>query len=287
MEINDFNQSILNNYIPISRKLFKHWLWVEEREYSKFEAWLDLLQTARYKNTPAYEIYNSRTITWSRGQLHGAFRFLKNRWRWKSLGKVERFLELLVLHNMIVVETGQGTNIITICNYEKYNIISDSDEDADDDTDGDEHGTDTGQNSNKDVIKKKKGSNKGGGKLPIPTLEEVKQYFIDNRQGVELAKKAYNYYKDKGWKDKNGKEVKNWKTKMKNNWFSPIPLEDLSNESGEIVGYVGILDQGEFSMNGKEIFTSKTPVYKPTPGMLKVDDPRLINVPLNENRKGW
>ena len=38
-------------YIPISRRLFEHQLWCEERIYSRFEAWLDLIQSARFEDT--------------------------------------------------------------------------------------------------------------------------------------------------------------------------------------------------------------------------------------------
>ena len=34
-----------------------------------------------------------------------------------------------------------------------------------------------------------------------------------------LAKKAFNYYNDNGWKDSQGVQVKNWKGKVRNNWF--------------------------------------------------------------------
>jgi len=33
----------ISNFIPISRKLFKHGFWLEQRAYSRFEAWLDML----------------------------------------------------------------------------------------------------------------------------------------------------------------------------------------------------------------------------------------------------
>lgn len=53
----------------------------------------------------------------------------------------------------------------------------------------------------------------------IPTLEEVKKYFTENGYTDQIALKAFEYYSSTGWKDKNGKPVQNWKSKMVNVWF--------------------------------------------------------------------
>jgi len=52
-----------------------------------------------------------------------------------------------------------------------------------------------------------------------PTLEQVVAYFTDNGYREELGKRAYDYYEAGEWKDRNGREVKNWKQKMNANWF--------------------------------------------------------------------
>jgi hypothetical protein len=109
-------------YIPISRKIFGHEFWREKRSFSRFEAWLDLIYTARFEDTPKTEFMNSKPVTWNRGQLPGSVRFLMERWHWGSITKVENFLKYLVNTDMIVIEKGQGINIITICKYDTYNV---------------------------------------------------------------------------------------------------------------------------------------------------------------------
>jgi len=52
-----------------------------------------------------------------------------------------------------------------------------------------------------------------------PTIEEVKNYFIQNGFSHELAEKAFNYYSVANWKDGKGNQVKNWKQKMIATWF--------------------------------------------------------------------
>lgn len=111
----------LKNFIPVSRKIFSHELWEEKREFSKFEAWLDLLQSARFDKEIKTEWINNKEVKFGRGQLIGSIRFLRKRWNWGSNSKVERYLSVLKNKDMIDLKTGQGINIITICKYEDYN----------------------------------------------------------------------------------------------------------------------------------------------------------------------
>lgn len=52
-----------------------------------------------------------------------------------------------------------------------------------------------------------------------PIVSDFISYFEENGYNVMLAKKAFNYYNDNGWKDSQGVQVKNWKGKVRNNWF--------------------------------------------------------------------
>ena len=60
-----------------------------------------------------------------RGQMLVSLRFLAGRWQW-STKKVNSFLDLLIQDKMIIKETPKetGQTVITICNYDKYNFIS-------------------------------------------------------------------------------------------------------------------------------------------------------------------
>ncbi len=52
-----------------------------------------------------------------------------------------------------------------------------------------------------------------------PTKEEVMTYFFDKGYESFSGIKAWEYYNELGWKDKNGKQVLNWRSKMIM-WFS-------------------------------------------------------------------
>jgi len=113
-----------SGYLPLSRKIFNHDLFKEKREFSKFEAWIDLLQMASYDQEEKTKLIGLNIIKWGRGQLPASVRFLQTRWQWGSTKRVFMFLEMLKKGNMISIEKETGQNIITICKYDTYNIIS-------------------------------------------------------------------------------------------------------------------------------------------------------------------
>ena len=110
-------------YIPISRGLFEHRFWCEERCYSRFEAWLYLIKEAKIEDTKLY--LASSVFIVKRGQLSVSLRFLAQAFGW-SKNRVSSYLKLLQDDNMIEVGTSKGTaqTLITICNYEAYNNLN-------------------------------------------------------------------------------------------------------------------------------------------------------------------
>lgn len=72
---------------------------------------------------------------------------------------------------------------------------------------------------NKQLTKNKKTKNKE--QFVPPTLEEVVAYFKLRGYTPESAERAFYYYHENGWKDKNNTQVQNWKSKMNSTWFKP------------------------------------------------------------------
>lgn len=142
-------------HIPLSRKLFGDDIfWTERREFSRFEAWIDLIQFARYKEGTTEKMIDNKLCTWDRGQLIASYRFLAKRWGWHSLSKVKRFLGVLQECHRIETATEHGMTKITLCNYEVYNTLRDTDE-TKKRQQRDSKETETKQNSNKDNKGKK------------------------------------------------------------------------------------------------------------------------------------
>lgn len=94
-------------FVKLDRGIFKNFLWNEAREFSKAEAWIDLIQLA--------EVSDDENGGFKNGQLvYMPNRFSKN-WMWK-LSKVKSFLKKLESENMITIESG----IISILNFNQF-----------------------------------------------------------------------------------------------------------------------------------------------------------------------
>lgn len=107
-------------FIMLSRKFFSHKMWEAARTFSECEAWLDLIQSARFEATDQTECIGGREITYGRGQYPASIRFLAKRWRWSERG-VRTFLAKLTKEKMIDTDNRQGMNVLTLRNYDLYN----------------------------------------------------------------------------------------------------------------------------------------------------------------------
>lgn len=108
-------------YIMLSRKFFEHKIWKTARTFNESEAWLDLIQSARFEPS----VITSRVgvcheVTWGRGQYPASIRFLAKKWGW-SQRKVRAFLSLLKKEKMVTIDDSQGLYVITLVNYNTYN----------------------------------------------------------------------------------------------------------------------------------------------------------------------
>ena len=110
----------MEGYIKLSRKFFSNDMWNEARTFSSCEAWLDLIQSARFGATPRMESIGGREVSYTRGQYPASIRFLSKRWHWTER-RVRTFLAYLKRENMITLSQDQGMNIITLVKYNEYN----------------------------------------------------------------------------------------------------------------------------------------------------------------------
>lgn len=111
-------------FIMLSRKLFSHRIWKASRTFSECEAWIDLIQSARFEATQLKASIGGREITYGRGQYPASISFLSKKWKWNSEKKVRNFLDMLKRDGMITTDASQGMNVITLYNYDLYNPIN-------------------------------------------------------------------------------------------------------------------------------------------------------------------
>lgn len=122
-----------DGYIKLSRKFFTSIIWKTARTFNESEAWIDLIQSARFEPSETMSRVGGREITYGRGQYPASIRFLSTKWKW-SERKVRSFLKSLQKQSMIEYSCSQGMNLITLVNYDKYNPLSDTANDTASDT---------------------------------------------------------------------------------------------------------------------------------------------------------
>lgn len=106
-------------WIALHRKIQDHFLWREEREFSKAEAWIDILMEAQHSEQPQDVVLGMIVLQCHYGQSLKAVGTWAERWNW-SPSKVRRFFKLLTRRKMIET-TGEGkTTRLTVLNYGRY-----------------------------------------------------------------------------------------------------------------------------------------------------------------------
>ncbi|KIH70056.1 DnaD domain-containing protein [Salinicoccus roseus] len=107
----------MTGWISLHRSIENHWLFKEDRKFSKFEAWVDLLLMVNHKDKKI--LLGSELALVRRGQKITSLRKLSERWQW-SITKVDRFLKLLESDEMITVKKDSKKTVVSIVNYDIY-----------------------------------------------------------------------------------------------------------------------------------------------------------------------
>jgi len=106
-----------NGWISLHRKIQENEFYPQNRPFTKFEAWIDLLLNANHSDKEI-NVGNQLFIC-KRGELMRSLETLSKRWNW-SKPRVRRVLLLLKKRNMIELKSEQKSTRITICNYDNY-----------------------------------------------------------------------------------------------------------------------------------------------------------------------
>lgn len=104
-------------WISLHRKILENPLFTERREFSKFEAWIDILLNVNHKEADV--IIKNEVIKCGRGQSLLSYESWGKRWNW-SKSRVSRYLNFIQDMNMIRIENVKKTTRLTVCNYDSY-----------------------------------------------------------------------------------------------------------------------------------------------------------------------
>lgn len=104
-------------WIALHRSIREHWIYQEDRTFSKYEAWLDLLMDVNHQKKKF--MFDGQLIDVERGQKITSIRQLCERWNWSNT-KVNKFLSLLESDGMLIKKSDAKKTVITIVNYDFY-----------------------------------------------------------------------------------------------------------------------------------------------------------------------
>lgn len=112
----------MQGWIKIHRDIKNHWLYQEKRQFSKLEAWIDLLMEVNHKDMKV--ILGSEIIEVKRGQKITSIRKLCDRWNWSNT-KVKQFFQLLEADGMATIKSDTKKTLITVEKYDFYQCNND------------------------------------------------------------------------------------------------------------------------------------------------------------------
>lgn len=113
------NLNLLAGSVRLSKRLRRHPVWNRE-PFSYGQAWVDLVLLANDRPR-AVTLRNGDVLDLERGQLAWALRTLENEWD-RSGEWIDRFLKFCRDQAMIKLEKNTRRTVITILNYDTYNL---------------------------------------------------------------------------------------------------------------------------------------------------------------------
>lgn len=221
-------------YIALHRQIQDNFLFMEDRQFSKFEAWIHILLMANHSD--AEFLLGNELIKVKRGQFITSELKLMKEWKW-SKSKLRAFLLLLEQQGMIIKKSDNKKTALTVVNYGDYQDSKTAKKlPSNHEQTSKEHQKDTNKNEENDS---KNENNEE--ELPKPNrfsppiLIDIKSYFIEkeltNKYAELEAIKFYNFYDSKNWMVGKNKMSK-WKSAA-SGWLSRIEEQGLKEMKGE------------------------------------------------------
>lgn len=198
----------MSGWIKIHRAIKNHWLYNEKRQYSKLEAWFDILLTVNY--TDSQVMIKGKLYSIKRGESVMSLDTWAKRWGWDK-SKARRFMNVLQKEHMVKLKSDNITTQLTVCKYEIYQ----------DERNTKEMQTKRKRNANEtqttlikeeEKVKEEKKEESNN----IPPYFEFLEYALSKQPTIdkESLKLKYEAWVENGWKDGHDNKIKNWKSKL-------------------------------------------------------------------------
>ena len=232
----------MEGWIKIYRKMLDNPIITKDGDY--LSVWIYLLLNA------THEIYDTiiegQRITLQKGQLVTGRKSISQKLHINE-SKVQRILKCFENEQQIEQQTNPRNRVITITNWNEYQ----TNEQVIEQQMNNKRTTSEQQVNTNKKIKNIKNIKKSISKIFVsPSLEEIKQYILDNQLKVN-ANDFYNYFTAGNWIDSKGNKVKSWKQKLIT-WNSHEETKTKKQESKQYNDY----DQREYK-NISELYANK------------------------------
>lgn len=106
-------------YLALYRKIQDHAFYKERREFSKLEAWIDILMEAQHSEEPEEVIIGMKVLICNYGESLKSVLTWASRWSWAE-SKVRRFFKLLKNMGQIDYQSEVITTRLSVLNYSIY-----------------------------------------------------------------------------------------------------------------------------------------------------------------------
>lgn len=163
-------------WIKLHRKVLDCWIW-QVKPYDKARAWVDLLLLTMHRDKKM--VIDNKPVIIKRGSYFTSRGILADRWGW-SIKKIDLYLKTLEEAEMVTTtRTRQGT-MITIVNYEQYQIEGTTKDTTEDTTKSTTEMENTqNKNTKNDKDRNKSSKNVSQKKVFYPNDEKLNQAFLD------------------------------------------------------------------------------------------------------------
>lgn len=213
-------------WIKLHRKILDCWIW-QIKPFDKSRAWIDLLLLAMHHDKNV--VIDDKPFVVKRGSYFISRGKLADRWGW-SVKKVDAYLKTLENEKMVTTTRTRKGTVVTIVNYEEYQIEGttvDTTEDTSEGTTVDiAEGTQNKNNKelkNVNNIKPPLSPLEGGteeeeepkkrSRFTPPSVDEVRGYCEERKNGID-AQAFVDFYESKGWFVGKNK-MKDWKAAVR------------------------------------------------------------------------
>ena len=213
----------MEGWIKFHRKIKNHWLYKERREFSKFEAWTDILLEVNHSENKI--LIGESLMTVNPGESLNSLDTWAKRWNW-SKSKVRRVLKLFQNENMIELKNERKTTRLTVCKYERYQVERNANETQmkrkrhANDTQVTPNKNENNDNNEKNV--KEREEKKRKIKFSPPSILEFLDYAKNkgNEKNLNIdtskVELKFEAWKENNWRTGKDKKITNWKTTLLN-----------------------------------------------------------------------